>query len=611
MPTLLTHAPKMTSGGLGVFSDGKNVFLFSRPFNISISEDGLNFRHYPKKSSISDAKGKRQSALNLRDFRISNFEYGHFLTYKVRLKPTEYLASAISNDLITWNKIGKISPLEETAMMVPDYKYKDQYVLYFGEKDIKIATSYDLEFWHVKKDPVLKARSGYFDNLPIKMGSLIQSPKGIILIYYLRVEKREGTQYLVGCSLFDKNDPSQILFRRNIPVLDTVKDWIGKSVYPLGSVIFKGKLLLYFDIDGEVFVVSYPSFDKVVYEESSGLLMLDKHEANPVIKPIREHPWESQATFNAAAVYDDGKVHLLYRAIGESNTSVLGYASSKDGINIDERLNYPIYAPTQDFESPGGLPIINYMSGGGYGGCEDPRITKIDDRFYLTYVAFNGNEHPKIAITSIRTDDFRCKRWAWEKPKLISAPNVINKNPCLLPKKINGKYVIFHRVFPNILIDFLDDLNFEKTRYLKGEFSITPRRNFWDSRKIGAGAPPIKTKDWWLLIYHAVSDHDPSKYKVGAMLLDIENPTIVLHRSNNPILVPDRHYENEGYKAGVAYPCGAVVLGKKLIVYYGGADTFVCAASKNLDSFLFGLKSSNRLTLDPEYSTRKVTSYND
>ncbi len=616
MPAHLKQPSKLKSRILGVFSNGKKIFLFSNPtgykdnpLSISISEDGINFRYYSRKPSIFDVRGRKQNAISFQDFRISNFEDRYFLTYKVRLKSTQYIAGAISNDLITWEKIGKISSLKETGMVVPNYKHKGQYVMYFGERDIKIATSYDLESWQVQKDPVLRPRNDYFDNFPLKMGSLVLSPQGIVLIYCVKVEKREGTQYLVGVAIFDRNNPSRILWRKNVPVFSSVKDWAVKSVYLLGALNFKGKLLIYFGTEDEVFVVSYPNFEKIIYEESGVLPVLKKHEANPIIKPILKHAWESQATFNAAAVYDDGKVHLIYRAVGESNTSVLGYACSRDGINIDERLEEPIYAPTQPFESPNGIPLINYMSGGGYGGCEDPRITKIDDKFYLTYVAFNGSDHPRIAITSIKKEDFLNKRWNWAIPKLISPPGIIDKNPCLLSEKINGKHVIFHRVFPDILIDFVEDLNFKV--YLKGEFKITPRKNFWDSRKIGAGAPPIKTKDGWLLIYHAVGDGDPSKYKIGGMLLDLNDPTLVLHRSSDPILVPDQRYENEGYKAGVVYPCGAVVVEKELIVYYGGADTVVCAATKNLDSFLFELKSSNSTVLDPLPATQAVFKYHD
>ena len=115
---------------------------------------------------------------------------------------------------------------------------------------------------------------------------------------------------------------------------------------------------------------------------------------------------------------------------------------------------------------------------------------------------------------------------------------------------------------------------------------ITPRRLFWDSRKVGAGAPPIKTDKGWLLIYHAIGEEDPGRYKMGAMLLDIADPTKVLARSFRPILEPEEHYENEGYKYGVAYPCGAVVVDNNLLVYYGGADTVTCVAKAELSSFL-------------------------
>ncbi len=316
--------------------------------------------------------------------------------------------------------------------------------------------------------------------------------------------------------------------------------------------------------------------------------------------------WESQATFNAAAVYDGGKVHFVYRAIGDSNTSVLGYASSSDGFNVDERLKEPIYVPTQPFEVPyGSYPLISFMSGGGYGGCEDPRITKIGDRYYMTYIAHNGASPPRIAMTSIKVSDFLEKKWDWETPKLISSPGVINKNPCLFPEKIDGKFVMLHRIFPNILIDFLDDLRFENT-YLRGDFRIKPRVDAWDSRKVGAGPPPLKTKDGWLLIYHAVDDRHDSQYKMGAMLLDLADPRKVLYRSNRPILEPNDSYENEGYKSGVAYPCGAVIKDNTLVVYYGGADTYLCAASRNLDEFLTELKASSPVKERPQPIFQKI-----
>ena len=217
----------------------------------------------------------------------------------------------------------------------------------------------------------------------------------------------------------------------------------------------------------------------------------------------------------------------------------------------------------------------------------------------MTYVAYDGHSHPRVALSSIRLDDFLKHKWNWKKPVLISPPYIVDKNACILPEKINGKYVIFHRVFPNILIDFVDDLDFDgKTRWLVGQYKIPTRAlsSDWDSLKVGCGPPPIKTKDGWLLIYQAVGANDESRYKIGAMLLDLKDPTKVLARTRNPILEPVAACENEGCKSGVVYPCGAVIIKDRLFVYYGGADMFVCVASTMLTHFLEELVTNHKET---------------
>ena len=350
-------------------------------------------------------------------------------------------------------------------------------------------------------------------------------------------------------------------------------------------------------------------------------LSLERFDNNPILRPDYKHAWETKAVFNPAAIYEGGKVHILYRAIGETDVSVLGYASSLDGLHIQERLDKPVYVPREPFE--GVIPSHPYVSeipgiyvsgGGGMGGCEDPRLTRIGERVYITYVAYDGYTPPRVALSSIHIDDFLHKKWNWKKPVLISPPHIVDKNACILPEKINGKYVIFHRVFPNILIDFVDDLDFDgKTRWLEGQFKIPIRSvsSDWDSLKVGSGPPPIKTKDGWLLIYQAVCCRDESRYKMGAMLLDLKDPTKVLARSRTPILEPTAPYENEGWKAGVVYPCGAVVINDRLFVYYGGADMFVCVASTKLGSFLEQLATNHRETkpasipVQPPNKTRK------
>jgi beta-1,2-mannobiose phosphorylase / 1,2-beta-oligomannan phosphorylase len=333
-------------------------------------------------------------------------------------------------------------------------------------------------------------------------------------------------------------------------------------------------------------------------------LLLERFKDNPILKPNPGHAWESKAVFNPAAIYAGNKVHIVYRAIGDNDNSVLGYTSTTDGLHVEKPLTYPVYTPREPFEGadpslctePGKYsPFAS--GGGGMGGCEDPRLTKIDDKIYLTYVAYDGHSPPRVALSSILYNDFLKRRWKWKRPVLISPPGIIDKNACILPEKINGKYVIFHRIFPNILIDYVDDLDFDgKTKWLTGQFEIPVRAlsSDWDSRKVGCGAPPIKTKEGWLLIYQAVGNCGEYRYKIGAMLLDLKDPTKVIARSQKPILEPDAWYENQGWKSGVIYPCGAAVIKDRLFVYYGGADMVVCVASAKLNGFLEELVTNHR-----------------
>jgi beta-1,2-mannobiose phosphorylase / 1,2-beta-oligomannan phosphorylase len=322
--------------------------------------------------------------------------------------------------------------------------------------------------------------------------------------------------------------------------------------------------------------------------------ILERFQGNPILRPNSHNWWETKAVFNPAAIYEGGKVHILYRAIGETENSVLGYASSSDGFNIIERLDEPVYVPREPFEGVNTFPVRENLSfspfqsgGGGEGGCEDPRLTRIENTVYLTYVAYDGYSPPRVALSSIGIDDFMQKRWRWKKPVLISPPNVVDKNACLLPEKINGKFVIFHRIFPDILIDFVDDLDFDgKNRWLQGHFKIAVKSSSWDNLKVAAGPPPIKTKEGWLFIYHAIDEKDDLRYKIGAMLLDLKEPTRVIARTKKPILEPVAYYENYGLKYGVVYPCGAVVLNERLFVYYGGADMVTCVATANINELL-------------------------
>ena len=326
---------------------------------------------------------------------------------------------------------------------------------------------------------------------------------------------------------------------------------------------------------------------------------------NPIIAP-RLYPWESKATFNPAAFEASGKVHLVYRAIGDNDTSVLGYAASSDGYHIDERLPYFIYRRFNNFSrADKSLLPIDYISGGGWnGGCEDPRLTKIGGAVYMLYTAFDGWGSLRIALTSIKLDDFEKKIWHWKKPVLISPVGEIHKNWVIFPEKINGKFAILHSFYPNILIDYFDSLDeFDGKKFIKSDNTrpIDENRG-WDSWFRGVGPTPIKTELGWLILYHAMNHRNPDRYRIGAIILDSKNPTKILYRSPSPILEPEEYYENNGHKWGVVYSCGAVVKDGDLLVYYGGADKVIGVAGIRLANLLDDLKKHKVVKLKKQFT---------
>lgn len=345
--------------------------------------------------------------------------------------------------------------------------------------------------------------------------------------------------------------------------------------------------------------------------------LLRKHDANPIIEPRPTNYWEMKATFNPAAVYADKRVHLLYRAIGGDDVSVLGYAASDDGVFVTERLPDPAYQPIvrkpSDEKKPEPTPSVEallYSSGGGWnGGCEDPRLILLENRIYLMYTAFDGWGSIRIALSSIGMDDFLARRWRWKDPMLLSPPGEVHKNWILFPEKINGKFAILHSISPEILIEYVDDLDkFENdAEFITSRYSRVSGLTSWDSWIRGAGPPPIRTAEGWLLFYHAMDVRDPNRYKLGAMILDMNDPTRVLYRSKSPILEPEEWYENTGWKSGVVYSCGAVVKDGELYVYYGGADSVVCVAMAKLDEFVAHLKKDGVAKLMPEPNTKKTS----
>ncbi len=294
---------------------------------------------------------------------------------------------------------------------------------------------------------------------------------------------------------------------------------------------------------------------------------MERFSGNPILRPIGEHEWEAREVFNAGAVNLNGKVHIFYRAIGNDGVSRIGYAASTDGFHIDERFPQPVFEPANDIEKD---------------GCEDPRLVEINNQLIMTYTALREYSHLQVyqaCLTTIDVEDFLQKQWKWGIRKL-PFPGIRNKDAVVFPKKINGRYAMLHRIEPDICLAYSDDL----VRWCDIMSVMKPRANGWDNWKIGAGGPPIELNEGWLMIYHGV-DHKKT-YALGAALLDKNNPEKVLYRSEEPILTPCEGYECVGYVPNVVFSCGNVLLDNQVIVYYGGADSVLCAASYELSELL-------------------------
>lgn len=322
------------------------------------------------------------------------------------------------------------------------------------------------------------------------------------------------------------------------------------------------------------------------------LVVLDRHHKNPMLSPKPYVDWQAGGTFNPAAFTDDdGRMHVIYRAVGGDGVSRLGYASSLDWLHFDDHEVHPVFSMgyAQSSQIPRRYDRILYPSGGSFGGCEDPRMVRIDDRMYVTFSAFDNWGSIRIGVISIHEKDFFNKRWNWSDPLLISPKNEVHKNWVIFPEKINGKFAVLHSISPEVQIDFVDrfeDLAYE-VHVIKSKFSQSKkkREGEWEDFVRGAGPPPIKTEKGWLLLYHAIDKRETHKYKLGAMLLDLNNPTKVIARAKKPILEPDMWYEND-WKPGVVYACGAAVKDNTLHVYYGGGDKHICVAQVSLPDLL-------------------------
>lgn len=554
-----------------------------------MEKNGLKFKQ-KHTLEIYAEDGSQESLKGCYDFRffhsgkkwhlVYSREYSRFF---FRRKQT---VIAKSSDMVRFDVIDREDGWElESFVSVSGHSHKNNYLAYFGGSSLRAAASNNLRNWHFSGNLIAPREFGP-DKKHLHVLDALVTKRGILVLYEPRKSKKMEEQINIGGALFSLDQPYKLLWKSEKPLVQKTS---SHPLRYLGCLVRGEALVIFWATKNNRIVSSKIKASKAgVGSLKKRPVHLNRHPSNPIIKPNGENYWEYDSTFNPAAIHLEGKTHLIYRAIGANGVSVFGYASSKDGFSVNERLDKPAFA-AMDFSKYSkhdqALYPSKYVSGGSWIGCEDPRVTKIDDRIYMTYTSFDGCNPPGVALTWISVKDFLRKRWTWKRPVLISKPGEIQKNWMLFPEKINGKYAILHSITPQISIEYVDSLEEEG---LAIESAKKPGRDEhrWDNVVRGAGAPPIKTEHGWLLLYHAMDKKDPNRYKVGAMILDYADPTKILYRSSCPILEPDAHYENEGAKAGVVYVCGTVIKDGTLFVYYGGADSVVCVATADIKEFL-------------------------
>jgi len=416
----------------------------------------------------------------------------------------------------------------------------------------------------------------------------IKTKDGWLLLYsYIRNYFSGSRERLFGIEavLLDSEDPTKITGRMEMPILTPEEYYeriglVPNVVFPSGGLVKSSRLYVYYGAADTTCCVASTRVPMLLglLKRSVPILQMQRAEENPIITPVKEHPWESKATFNPGAIYLRGKVHIIYRAMSEDNTSTFGYATSTDGIHIDYRAPGPIYSPRDVSEQK--------LVPGGNSGCEDPRLTRIGNKIYMLYTAYNGKNPPRVAVTDINIRDFINQEWNWSRPILISPPQFDNKDAFIFPEMIDGKYIFVHRLGTCIDYDFSKNINdmLHGNAWLDEHQWIEPRKGWWDSEKVGAAAPPLKTREGWIMLYHGVSAD--MVYRVGAVLLDLKNPVKILARTVYPIFEPGTQYEMVGQVPKVVFPCGNIVKDGKLFVYYGGGDSVVGVATVKVNELM-------------------------
>ena len=329
-------------------------------------------------------------------------------------------------------------------------------------------------------------------------------------------------------------------------------------------------------------------------------LRITRCPQNPIVQPGL-YPWRMSNVYNPGVIYDEGRFFMFERAASglRPHHSAIGFLESDDGVHFRHGADRPVFTPE--------------MAGSRYGSVQDPRVVKIDGTYFMTYAfrryawsifptglgvpesiqtAFPGFDaaldrnqtRSGIAVSKNRV---QWAHLAWATPADLDDRDVI-----LFPERIGGRFAILRRPIgfvdtatqhsdehPSIRLSFSEDLQ----TWTAPEVVARPEFK-WEDNRIGGSAPPVRTEAGWLVLYHGVENtHPPTRrvvYRLGAMLLDLDDPRKVVARCPEPIMEPEAYYEKFGlFIPNVIFPTGAVVKDERLWIYYGVCDTAIALAT--------------------------------
>ncbi|TDD75510.1 glycoside hydrolase family 130 protein [Flavobacterium caseinilyticum] len=334
-----------------------------------------------------------------------------------------------------------------------------------------------------------------------------------------------------------------------------------------------------------------------------------------IILSPTNNEFENNGVFNPGIYQEGTTIHILYRAVQNGNLSTIGYAKLDGPLKIIQRNEKPLIAREYNYEK---------------NGVEDARIVKIEDTYYITYTAYDGVNAMGALATSKDLIHFEkhgiitphvnyqeyeshvnCCSERELNPKYHQYYNLFaqiglvedefrllrDKDVVLFPRKINGKFVMLHRIWPGIQIVHFDhwkDLNDSFwENYLQNlvDHIVLDPKDIFEVSYIGAGGPPIETAFGWLLIYHGVQETTTGKiYHAKAALLELDRPENEIARLPYPLFSPTMQWELEGEVSDVVFPTGHALFGEDLYIYYGVADKHMAVAKLNINELLLELR---------------------